>query len=123
MQDMKEYGFIIHVADDGVAQVESGLGHLRSAYPDAPVTVISDGVPDARYDDVCRRHGVNYVRGAYLKRTECGGRWWDRCLREGLKLGAKWIVKMDADTKVWRPFRTPPPFPLSGTVDHRGMDD
>lgn len=117
------YGFILPLALEGPQQLEWCLGNLRRANPNAPVRVISDGVNDQGYDKVCRRFRVDYVAGRYLKRIECGGAWWVRVLEEGLKTGADWIVKIDPDTQIHRPFRTPPTGDIAGTIDHKGTPD
>jgi len=119
------YGFIVPVALEGPSQLEWCLGNLRRAYPDAPARVISDGVDDQGYNRICKRFKVDYVAGRYLKRIECGGEWWRRTLTEGLKMDSEWVVKLDPDTQVHRPFKTPPPdgAAVAGTVDHKGTVD
>ena len=103
------YGFVLPVATEGGAALHWCLGHFRKAFPDAPLTVISDGVQGLGYDKICKRFNATYVSGRYLKRIECGGQWWRRVLEEGVKTGADWIIKFDPDTKFHRAFRTPPP--------------
>lgn len=117
-----KYAFVIALADEGSAQLESCLGFLRAAYPDAPVIVISDGVSDPAHVVACKRHKAKYVQGAYLKRIECGGKWWERALKVGLATGADWLVKIDPDTRVLRPFRFAPPHPISGTLTSAGTN-
>lgn len=119
---MQDYGFVVVVADEGATQVEWFLGHLRAAYPDAPVTVISDGARDRWYGESCRRHNAKYVEGEYLKRVECGGRWWHRTLTAGIAMGTRWIVKIDPDTRVWRRFRVEPEHAISGTLEYEGEE-
>ena len=118
------YGFVLPVATEGGAALHWCLGHFRKAFPDAPLTVISDGVQGLGYDKICKRFNAKYVSGRYLKRIECGGQWWRRVLEEGVKTGADWIIKFDPDTKFHRAFRTPPAGgDIAGTVDHKDLPD
>ena len=118
------YGFVLPVATEGGAALHWCLGHFRKAFPDAPLTVISDGVQGLGYDKICKRFNARYVSGRYLKRIECGGQWWRRVLEEGVKTGADWIIKFDPDTKFHRAFRTPPPGgDVAGTIDHKDLPE
>ena len=116
------YAFLVTLADEGTPQLEACLGFLRAAYPHAPAVVISDGVVDPGYEAACRRHRAEYHQGAFLKRIECGGAWWKRFLELGLATGADYLVKLDPDARIWRPFRGVPPAPISGTLENAGTD-
>lgn len=113
-------GFVCAVADEGDAQLEFFLTHFRRAYPRAPLAVVSDGVDDPAYPTLCQRYGAVYRLGRFLKRIECGGTWWRRTLTIGLDLGTPYIVKVDPDTRFWRPFTSGPQFAVSGAIDWRG---
>jgi hypothetical protein len=114
------FGVVIPLADEGKAQLEFCLSNLRQHYPEVPVRVIDDGVLNLDYAVVCKKHRATYVEGKFLKRIECGGRWWRRTLQEGLATGKPWFIKIDPDTKICRPFDFPPPFPVSGYIEHAG---
>jgi hypothetical protein len=114
-----DFSAIVMVADEGGPQLELCLTHLRKAYPFANVRVISDGVDYPEYPEICGRFAVDYELGEYLKRIERGGDWWHRLLSVGLSYGTEWIVKLDPDTIVWRPLKTLPRFPVSGTLHGR----
>ncbi len=114
------YGFVIPMADEGVVQLEACLGFLRDAYPAAPAVVVTDGVDDPRYAEACRRFHVAYEPGAFLKRIECGGAWWRRFLDAGARLGTDWIVKLDPDARMARPFAVAPACGIAGTLENAG---
>jgi hypothetical protein len=115
-----QFGYVCVVADEGGAQLEWCLKALRAACPNAPAVVISDGVNDPTYPEICKRYAVRYVLGAYYKRVECGGRWWRRTFEAGLRLETEWLVKIDPDTRVWRPFQAVPTTDVAGTVTRWG---
>lgn len=111
---------VVVVAEEGAKQLEFFLQNYRKCHPKAPLHVISDGVNDPEYAKLCKKYKADYTLGRYYKRIECGGLWWKRTLEIGLKYNKKWILKVDPDTKFWRPFRAEPKFPVSGTHNNIG---
>ncbi len=118
MQD--NFCTVVVVAEEGAKQLEFFLQGYRKCYPNAPLHVISDGVADPEYHKLCKKYKCDYTLGRYYKRIECGGLWWKRTLEIGLKYGKKWILKVDPDTKFWRPFKAEPKFPVAGTHNNIG---
>jgi hypothetical protein len=110
------YAFLVTIADEGAPQLAACLASVRAAYPDAPLVVISDGVYDPDYPVLCAQQRARYVPDEFLKRIECGGAWWERLLTLGLQTGADYLVKIDPDTLVHRPFQGDPPGAISGTM-------
>lgn len=111
---------VVVVAEEGAKQLEFFLQNYRKCYPKAPLHVVSDGVNDPDYPVLCKKYKADYTLGRYYKRIECGGLWWKRTLEIGLKYGKKWILKVDPDTKFWRPFKAEPKYPVSGTHNNIG---
>jgi hypothetical protein len=115
-----DLAFVITLADEGSEQLEACLSSLRKFYPKAPIHLFSDGVDNKSYPKVAAKYQAKYELGQYVKRSECGGLWWKRVLEAGLSYKKKWIIKMDTDARIWRPFRYEPKFPLSGTLENSG---
>ncbi len=111
---------VVVVAEEGAKQLEFFLQNYRKCYPKTPLHVISDGVNDPDYPKLCKKYNADYTLGRYYKRIECGGLWWKRTIEIGLKYGKKWILKVDPDTKFWRPFKSSPKYPVSGTHNNIG---
>lgn len=100
-------GFFVQVRRDadGLARLMRGL---RRAYRDSPVTVVSDGDDRRVWRRLARRYGFTYRAGEYLYGVESGGAVLDRQFELMLATPARWLVKLDADSRVHRRFRKLP---------------
>jgi hypothetical protein len=72
-----------------------------------PLVVISDGL--GYYDKVTVAAGAKYIHGRHLKRREHGAAWIKRQYGVGLLLDCSWVVKIDPDARLHRPFLIPFP--------------
>ncbi len=84
---------------------EYTLKRLRTAYPRSPVLLQSDGDDDPSYERLAQAYGCTYFRGERLYTVENGGRMLQRMLNDYLAGFGDWLVKIDTDTRIDRPFR------------------
>lgn len=115
-----DYGVVLTIGAEGPQQLDYCLRNLRASEPDIPVCVISDGVDIPPYEALCEQYKAKYVRGEYLRRAECGGRWWQRVLEQGVALEMPWFCRIDPDTRFWKPIHRRPHYPVAGTVLDEG---
>ncbi len=116
----KEIAFVITVAEEGPGELAWCLHHLRLSYPEAPVTVVSDGPCDPQLAGTARRFGARFQAGERLKVSDEGARWWHRFFMAGLQTGAQIIFKLDPDARVWRRFSSRPADDFFGTLENEG---
>lgn len=95
-----DYGAVVTIGTEGPLQLAYCLDALRASEPLMPIRVVSDGTHTPEYAEVCRRFQAHYTAGDYLKRIECGGRWWERVLREGLATKMPVFCRVDPDCTV-----------------------
>lgn len=117
---MLKYGVVVSVAAEGPIQLEYCLSNLRASAPESPVKVISDGVNYPVYSALCEQYGAQYAMGRYLRRAECGGQWWKRVLSAGMALAQPWFLRIDPDTRFWRPLRSMVPHQVAGSILNQG---
>lgn len=98
------------------AQVAWCLHHLRTVYPDIPVTVLSDGTGYPQYPAISSQYGARFLKGDRLKRASKGGQWWERTLSSAWETGADFVLKIDPDTKFQRPIQVWPETDIAGTL-------
>ena len=118
---MDNFVVVINIAEETVEQLDYCLGSLRAVYPTVPVHIISDGINDPAHQAVATRYRTDYTAGKFLKRIECGGRWWQRTLGIGMRYLKAWVIKMDPDTRVWRQFHHMPTTPVGGSLGAIGQ--
>jgi len=112
----RDLTFVMHVyRDHDLAQW--CLGNLRQQYPDARVTVISEGDPDPRHREFIERFAVEYIEGNRLYPIEHGGRLIHRFLASYLQKPTRWLFKIDPDTGIHRRFRYLPASPIFGSFN------
>ena len=94
------------------------LGHLRAAYPSERVVVFSDGDTEARGGPFLDL-GAEFLQGERLWPAGGSGLLWTRRLGHFFRSPSSWLVKIDADTAVYRSVRDWPVGPcLFGTINH-----
>lgn len=99
--------FYIQLYHDGEL-AEHALRALRKSYPEARVMLQSDGDDNPAYHELALRYGCSYFMGKRLYGRESGGKMLQRMLNDFLCGGGEWMVKIDTDTRIDRPFRTLP---------------
>ena len=114
--------FGMTIYQEGERQLAVCLEKLRQAYREAVAFCISDGVHSPEYSRVCRQFGVDYTEDRRLKRLSCGVKWWDRFFRVGSRYDPSYLIKIDPDTIIHRPFHSFPGVDLFGTLDHRSRE-
>lgn len=115
-----DFVVVINIAEEGGYQLKLVLESIRRHYQEIPIHVISDGVENPEYGEIAGMYCAHYTAGCYLKRTECGGMWWQRTLKIGRSYNKKWILKIDPDARFVRCFSTEPRYALSGTLLNAG---
>lgn len=115
-----DFVIIITLANEGGKQVRECLTSIRKYYPNIPIHLVSDGVDNPDYPKIAKEFRTHYTLGQYLKRSECGGLWWQRVLKIGVSYKKKWLIKMDADARFYRAFKVEPKFALAGTLENPG---
>jgi hypothetical protein len=114
--------FIITVHHEPADQLAWCARHLRTAYPNALVSVIADGRDKPSWRDECNCYGLNYQpRPERLKSLHQGARWWNRFFELALQYETEYVVKLDPDSLFRRPFVSFPDFDLCGTLQDDGV--
>lgn len=116
---MSVLGFVINLSDEPAEQLQTCLMRLRYHYPESPVVVIEDGLASHDIESVAHQYNAHHNRGSYLKRAECGGRWWNRSLHAAVQLGCEYVLKIDPDTWINRRFTHLPTGSLSRGIAGR----
>ena len=111
---------VVMVVVERPDQVEWSIQRLRVVYPMVPITLISDGQHQPRYERIAEVYGGRYQRGEKLKRPERGAEWWQRTFEAGLEFGTPYVLKVDPDTRFNRPIASWPEFECFGTVIDAG---
>jgi len=112
--------FGVTVYEESPEQLSWCLGHVRRAYPQAAVFVISDGTDVPGFRDACTEYAASYLPGERLKTLENGAKWWERFFAAASMYKADYVFKVDPDTQVHRPFRDFPPLDVFGSYDGGG---
>lgn len=84
---------------------EHAIVHIRTSYPQARILLQSDGDDNPAYHDLALRYGCSYFMGKRLYGRESGGKMLQRMLNDYLCGGGDWMIKIDTDTRIDRPFR------------------
>lgn len=94
------------------------LEQVKKFYPGSVVLVIADGhEPSVEFTSWVIAQRFHYVHGDRLKRRAYGGAWVERFLRLGTTGHPDWLIKLDADAMLHRPFRyMPPAGDIAGTL-------
>ena len=80
------------------------VNNLRTHYPNSRLVIISDGDPDPRIKQLASdRHG-EYIAGEWLYGIESGGKMIQRMLSTFLSSPSQYLLKIDSDTTISRPF-------------------
>jgi hypothetical protein len=111
-----DLAFVVPTHSDPT-QLKFCLLHLRAAYPSNRVLVFHDSAkPDAGIREVVARCAATLFEGERILSVEQGGHCWRRFADEFLKTGARFLARIDTDTKFFRPFRTLPDVPAWGCI-------
>jgi hypothetical protein len=94
-------GFVLTVYRD-LALANRCLGSIRAAYPDSPITAISDGDPDPEWSSLAQKHDVKLIMGQRLWLIVSGVAYTQRILEEATSMPASHIIRLDTDTIVHR---------------------
>lgn len=94
--------FVVNYYHDTELALRLAQG-LRYFYPETPILFIGDGVPS---DPKLDKYVLTY-EGVRLKHIPCGA-WTERYLMAALAFSkSEYIIKLDPDTCIWRPFVVP----------------
>jgi len=117
----QDLAFYIQVHKDEIA-LRDCLPRLRKAYPASSIILVSDNDTRPVWDRLAKRFGCRYFPGEYLYGIESGGRILLRQLDHLLntpKHPAKWLSKIDPDTRVHRRLhKLPTEYGAHGTLEH-----
>ncbi len=113
--------FLFHVYQDEPL-AERLIGELRTHYPDADILCLGDGPVAEGFSDACQIHNVTFHPGDRLKPMEHGGQWCDRAFQFFLSHSQSPIlVKLDPDSRLWKPFTAFPATDWFGDVRPKGF--
>lgn len=110
MSPLPEPVFYLQLYRDGEL-AEHALKRLRKSYPNARVLLQSDGDANPAYDDLALRYNCAYFVGKRLYAHDQGGKMLQRMLNDYLCGPGEWLIKIDTDTRIDRPFTTLPTLP------------
>jgi hypothetical protein len=84
------------------------------------VELVTDGDPDPRFEPLALAHGARLVRGERLYLLRHGGAIVQRMLELWARAPTPWLLRIDTDTLVRRPFqRLPRGLAAFGTLERR----
>ena len=121
--DVRVFWFIQTCRDR--SRLRKTLVSLRALYPDAQVSVVSDGDPDPEIARVCETHSAGFTLRSPLFGAEHGGEPVQQMLEAFLATDADVLIKIDPDTNVRRRFSRLPSrrdSSLYGTVQSAGSE-
>lgn len=84
--------------------LEICLNSLRHSYPNSRAIVVSDGDRNPKIVTICDQFGCEFHMGEWLYGLSHGGQRIHRMLGLFFKNPSRFLVKIDTDTKVCRPF-------------------
>jgi hypothetical protein len=87
---------------------EYALKRLRTFYPHSRILLQSDGDTHPYNRALAEVHHCEYAEGERLYLLEHGGRMIQRMLNMYLSGTGEWLIKIDTDTRIDRPFTTLP---------------
>jgi len=100
------FNFTMHIfSERDWAIAPSSLRQIATHYPNSPITVIADGVNPPGIPDLCEELGARYVMGDRLKIQPNGGAWLERWLTLASQDEGEWLVRLDPDSWMQRPFK------------------
>lgn len=115
--------FLFHVHDDQRLGMRLA-DQLRVLYPLADILCIADGIDNKGFKRYAKSHQITYLVGERLKLRRHGGAWAERFLKFYLENSqAPYLIKLDADSYIWRKFESFPTADLFGAirVNDRGI--
>ena len=106
---MNDLCFVVPTHSDP-RQLSFCLENLRRVYPTEPILVFHDSVtPSDEIRAVAARfYDTRLLEGERVLDIESGGLCWRRFTEEFLKTDARFLARIDTDTKFFRPFRDLP---------------
>lgn len=67
------------------------------------IVLITDGIDFRDLKDWCEFNKINYLKGERLYLINKGGQWVKRWLEQGIKYNTEWILRLDPDTRLFKP--------------------
>ncbi len=99
-------------------QAQAALRSVRNVYPAARVLLVSDGDSSTAWRRLASRFGAELTYGSRLYPVKNGGRMIQRMLDLYLASPTLWLIKLDTDSRVHRPFtHLPDKVSLFGTLE------
>lgn len=108
------WAFVLHVYQDE-EYAAALLPQLRQCHPDAWIGCIFDGGSPSLLLPIARTHRIELHQGQRLKLNQYGAAWTKRWMEMARGKG-DWIIRLDPDCWVHRPFRTEPTGDIAGTA-------
>lgn len=106
-------GFVLNVFPEHDEELAQRLiVQLMANFPGAPISVITDG--KLANSAAFQKDIIAYHEGVPLKQRRTGGLWTQRMLQQGLGLDTEYVVKLDPDSYIHRPFAVLPEGDLAG---------
>jgi len=97
--------FVVHYYNEPIELLTFCLKEFRRFYPDAALTLISDGESDCSeaLEQLSNEFKLTLNQGEYIKSFGNGGLWTDRYFRLFLESDKSLLCRFDPDTVWWRP--------------------
>ena len=116
----EELTFYLNVYQDA-DELEICLKQLRQVYRNSRLVIRSDGDPDPKIDSIAKAYGGDCHYGERLMGIEKGGLIVHEMLRLFLTDPTPYLLKIDPDTRIFRPFKALPKFScVFGTAQRQG---
>lgn len=115
---MSSISFGMNVFEESPELILGCLTRIRAAYPDSPIFIICDGgskFPE-EYPLLAKQQNADYAWDSNLK-VSGGALWWKRFFETAIKYDTDFTFKIDADTRIHRPFKFFPEADLFGSMD------
>lgn len=113
---MESLCFIFNVYRDE-EQAKNLVQQLKSTFPNAEIIGLLDGKPSGDIAPYLEPLQVEYIQGKRLKPQFNGGAWLERIFKIYLEeSSADYLVKIEPDSTVFRPFNTIPDTEIAGTL-------